>query len=86
MKQLSSVENPKQSLEQSQAYLFIAECGGCEMNTEAGLQRPGALEMALPSDPGVTPLLGICPSKITREVRGEKHRDLCSLFDSWNHI
>lgn len=56
------------------------------MNTEARLQRPGALEMALPSDPGVTPLLGICPSKIMREVRGEKHRDLCSLFDSWNHI
>lgn len=83
VKQLSSVENAEPSLGQSWAYLFIQGCGDCKMNTEAGPQRPEALQMVIPSDPGMVPLLGICPSKI-RAVHREMHRESCSWFDSWN--
>lgn len=69
MKQLSSVENPKQSPGQSHACLFIQRCRDCKMDTEAMPQRPGALHTVMPSDPAIIPLLGTCPNKITGRYR-----------------
>lgn len=78
VKQLSSVENPRQSLGQSHACLFIQGCMDCKMNTEAVLQTPGPAQMVFPFDPKIIPLLGICPNKIIREVQREIHKDLGS--------
>lgn len=55
VKQLSSVENPRQSLGQSHACLFIQGCMDCKMNTEAVLQTPGPAQMVFPFDPKLFP-------------------------------